>query len=132
MAGLTYLGVLLAVALIGLGLGAAAEVWSTVAQRQRMAQLDFVGRQFVQAIGSYYESAPDGIRRYPGSLDDLLQDRRFPGTRRHLRRVYLNPLTGKADWELLTARGGGVGGVAAVNNSSGRRIEFIYVPSGRQ
>lgn len=55
--GFTYLGVLLAVALLGIGLTAASEVWSTVARRQRMRQLEWVGQQYAQAIGNCYESS---------------------------------------------------------------------------
>jgi type II secretory pathway pseudopilin PulG len=126
--GFTYLGVLIALAAIGLSLGAAAEVWSTTARRQRLAQLEFVGGQFVQAIGSYYESSPDGLPRYPPNLEELLADRRFPGVRRHLRRIYLNPFTGSADWELLPARSGGVRGVAITVPSTMQRVEFTYTP----
>jgi type II secretory pathway pseudopilin PulG len=67
--GFTRLGVLLAIALIGIGLTAASEVWSTTAKRQRMEQLEWVGQQYVQAIGSYYEASPRG-KAYPRSLED--------------------------------------------------------------
>ncbi len=62
--GFTYLGVLLAVALIGLGLASASEVWTTVAHRQKLEQVDFAGQQIAQAIGSYYESTPGMAKRY--------------------------------------------------------------------
>lgn len=61
--GFTYLGLLLAIALVGLGLSVASEVWVNVARRQKLEQLEFVGQQFVQAIGSYYESTPGPVKR---------------------------------------------------------------------
>ena len=42
--GFTYLGVLFAIAVLGLGLSAASEVWVTTAKRQRMEQLIKRGR----------------------------------------------------------------------------------------
>lgn len=80
--GFTYLGILLAVALIGLGLASASEVWTTVAHRQKLEQLDFAGQQIAQAIGSYYESTPGLVKRYPRTLEELLDDRRFATVRR--------------------------------------------------
>jgi type II secretory pathway pseudopilin PulG len=111
--GFTYLGVLLAIALLGIGLVAAAEVWTTTARRQRLEQLDWVGQQYVQAIGSYYESSPGRVKVFPKSLEDLLEDRRAPFVRRHLRQLYVSPLSGKLDWELIEAPGLGIRGVRA-------------------
>lgn len=98
--GFTYLGLLLAVALFGLGLAAVGQVWSTVVKREREQELLFVGEQFRQAIGQYYESSP-GVKRYPRTLGDLLQDDRMPTVRRHLRRIYLDPMTGTDRWALI-------------------------------
>ena len=129
--GFTYLGLLLAIALLGLGLSAASEVWVKVVQRQKLEQLEFVGQQFIQAIGSYYESSPGAVKRYPKSLEDLLEDKRYPFVRRHLRQVYRNPLTGKADWELIAAPGGGVRGVRTIVSSGGEETsaarEYVFV-----
>jgi type II secretory pathway pseudopilin PulG len=133
--GFTYLGVLLAIALLGIGLAAASEVWSTTARRQRMEQLDWVGQQYVQAIGSYYESTPGRVKAYPHDLNDLVIDRRFPFVRRHLRQVYVNPLTGLADWQMVIAPDGGVRGVrvAVVDQAIASSVvrEYAYVPGFR-
>jgi type II secretory pathway pseudopilin PulG len=132
-AGFTYLGVLLAVALIGLGLVTASEVWVTVAHRQKLEQLDFAGQQIAQAIGSYYESTPGAAKQFPRSLDDLVKDLRYPNVRRHLRQVYANPFSGKPDWQLLSAPGGGVVGVSVQvlsPTSSPETREYRYSPSG--
>lgn len=109
--GFTYLGLLLAVALLGAGLAATGSLWSAQAQRERESELLFAGDQIRQAIKRYYEEAPLGQpNRFPQRLDDLLLDRRWPTLRRHLRRVYLDPATG-ADWALVPAPGGGILGV---------------------
>ena len=130
--GFTYLGLLLAIALIGIGLAAASEVWSTVARRQRLVQLNWVGQQYVQAIGSYYEASPGSQKAYPHSMDDLLEDQRFGFVRRHLRQVYSDPLTGIADWQLISAPGGGFMGVQPVNSDTETAVarEPLIYPGG--
>jgi hypothetical protein len=100
--GFSYLWVLLTVALLGLGLTVAAEVDAVAAQRDRERELLAIGRQFRTAIGRYYETQlVAGKREYPAALEDLLSDKRFPGTRRHLRKIFIDPMTGKAEWGTL-------------------------------
>jgi len=108
-AGFTYLGLLVTVVVIGLMLTVVSRVWSVTEQRERETQLLFVGDQFRAAIGSYFASG----RQYPLSLDDLLDDKRSPIPRRHLRRLYFDPMTGATDWTLVTAPTGGIMGVAS-------------------
>jgi type II secretory pathway pseudopilin PulG len=103
--GFGYLLVLFAVAALGLGLAGAGQVWKTVAQREKEAQLLFVGNQFRRAITSYYESAPDGVKTFPLQLQDLVEDRRRPDPMHHLRRLYRDPVTGSAQWGLVRSGG---------------------------
>lgn len=100
-AGYTYLLLLFAVAAMGLVTAGAAETWSTLARREKEQELLFAGNQFREALRRYYEAVPDAPQRYPARLEDLLRDPRFPGVRRHLRRIYADPMTGRADWVLL-------------------------------
>jgi type II secretory pathway pseudopilin PulG len=102
--GFTYIGLLIMVAIMSAGLAYAGIVWETAAKREREAQLLFVGEQYRRAIGSYYESSPGGAKQYPARLEDLLDDGRHPTTRRHLRRLFRDPITGSAEWGLV--RGG--------------------------
>lgn len=109
-AGFSFLWVLFLVAFIGLGLTVAVEIDSTAVQREREKELLSIGRQFRMAIGRHYETqSPSGKREYPASLEDLLQDNRLPGIRRHLRRVFVDPMTGKAEWGLVKVEGRIVG-----------------------
>jgi type II secretory pathway pseudopilin PulG len=96
--GFTYLGVLFFVVAFGLGLASVALVWRTATQRDKETELLFVGKQYRQAIASYYSS---GQREFPARLEDLLLDPRFPNVRRHLRRLYRDPMTGTAEWGLV-------------------------------
>lgn len=99
--GFGYLMVLFALAAIGIGLAVAGEVWRTAGQREREAQLLFVGHQFRLALASYRDSSPPGVPIAPTTLDDLLDDKRFPVPRRHLRKLWKDPMTGGADWGLV-------------------------------
>lgn len=128
--GFTYLGLLIAIAVMSVGLLAASAIWVTALRRQQAAELEWVGGQFVQAIGSYYDSSPGSVKVYPTSLAELLEDRRFLTMRRHLRQIYRNPFSGKPDWEPITAAEGGVVGIRArITSIEGQLIrEFVHRP----
>lgn len=109
--GFTYLAILFLVAALGVGLAAVGEVWDTASRRDKERDLLLAGRELCDAIGRYYTAPSGGIARYPSSLEDLLKDNRVPGIRRHMRRIPVDPMTGKADWATLGAPGGGIAGV---------------------
>jgi type II secretory pathway pseudopilin PulG len=98
--GFTYVGLLIAVALISIGLAAVGQLWSTAMKRERERELLFIGAEFRRAIGHYYEASP-GVKQYPRRLEELLEDQRFPVVKRHLRKIYLDPMTGKPNWGLI-------------------------------
>ena len=129
--GFTYLGVLLAIAVLWVGLAVASEVWVTSARRHKAEELEWIGAQFTQAIGSYYHSTPGAAKAYPQSLQELLEDRRNPTPRRHLRRAYRNPFTGNADWAFVKSDDMRIRGVRCVIPSeAGQQIrEFVYSPA---
>lgn len=107
--GYSYLFVLMAIALIGVGLSVAAEIYSVSVRRDQERELLFIGNQFRDAIRRYYEASPGGQKQYPESLDVLLRDQRLPGTHRHLRKLYSDPLTGKVEWGVVRVAGRIVG-----------------------
>jgi type II secretory pathway pseudopilin PulG len=122
--GFTYIGLLLAVAIMGLMLTIATRIWSTTEQRERETQLLFVGDAYRLAIGGYFA----GGHRYPETLQDLLVDERTPVPRHYLRRLYPDPMTGKADWTLvLTADGQGIMGIASSSKAAPlKRRNFTF------
>lgn len=130
-AGFTYLGVLFAVALIGIGLAAISEVWTTNADRQKMAQVNWIGQQYVNAIRSYYYANTGSVHFYPTSVDDLLEDKRYLSVKRHLRSRYEQPISSVApSIKLLLSAGGGVNGVQisiALSNHQDER-KFVFIP----
>jgi len=76
----------------------------------------FIGREFRRAITSYYEVAPVGKQELPRTLEDLVADDRFPTVRRHLRKIYIDPMTGKPEWGLLRM-GDRIVGVYSLSNA---------------
>jgi type II secretory pathway pseudopilin PulG len=113
---------LIAVAVTGAGLAATGELWSQSRQREREQELLFAGNQFRQAIERYYQRTPGAVKRYPAKLEDLLLDRRYPTVQRYLRRIYLDPMTGKRDWGLVEAPGGGIMGVHSLSGKTPIKI----------
>ncbi|MDH5480277.1 MAG: type II secretion system protein, partial [Nitrosomonas sp.] len=61
----------------------------------------FVGEEFREAFMSYYNGTPGNVKEYPDSLEELLHDTRAPVLKRHLRRIYLDPMTNTLDWGLV-------------------------------
>src|SRR4051812_2430298 len=116
--GFTYIGLLIIVAVMGMGLAAFGELYSRSAQREKERELLFVGNEYRQAIASYYLKSP-GQRAYPKSLDQLLEDKRFPMPMRHLRRLYADPITGSKDWGLVEpTKGAGIVGVYSLSEEA--------------
>jgi type II secretory pathway pseudopilin PulG len=115
-AGFTYVGLLIAVVILGVALSAAGTVWRTQAQREREKELLFIGREFRAAIASYYRGGGMGGHQYPQEINDLLEDKRWPEPHHHLRRLYVDPMTGAADWTIIRTDMVGITGVASSSN----------------
>lgn len=111
--GAIFLFVLALVAIAGVGMAAFGRSWSHDARRDREQRLLDAGDAYRNAIGSYHAATPGAIRQYPPDLASLLTDPRFPDVRRHLRQPIDDPMTGKNDWVLIPAPGGGIAGVAS-------------------
>ena len=125
--GLTYLVVLFFVAASSAMLAATAVIWSHERQRQKEEELIWIGNQFREAIGLYYQRTPGAVKRYPGMLEDLLEDKRYLTLARYLRQIYRDPMTGKAQWGLIPAPDGGFMGVRSL--SEARPMKTANFPS---
>lgn len=98
--GYTYLGLLAVLAALSAGLVGVGQHWSTQAQREKERELIFRGEQIRSAIHAYMRASP-GKADAPRTWEDLLNDRRGREARHHLRRLYVDPFTGNADWRLI-------------------------------
>ena len=99
--GFIYIWALFSVAIFGIALAGASQIWQTKAQREKERELLFVGEQFQKAIMSYYNDTSTGLKQYPESLQDLLLDSRSSTPKRHLRKIFLDPMTNSYEWGLV-------------------------------
>jgi type II secretory pathway pseudopilin PulG len=116
--GFTYLGVLIAIVILGLSLATVGGVVRTAAIREQETDLMFVGDQIRRAIVAYYDTHPNSALRYPRTLEELSEDNSQGEVYRKLRQPYLDPLTGNAEWGLIKSRDGGIMGVYSMGSGT--------------
>jgi type II secretory pathway pseudopilin PulG len=127
--GFTYVGLLLLLALASTALAGAGALWSIESRRDKEAELLFIGEQFAAAITSFRDNTPAGQRqRFPRTLQELLDDKRWPATRRHLRQVFADPMTGSREWGLVRGPGGEIMGVHSI--APGKPLKRANFPPG--
>lgn len=98
-----------------MSLGVASEHIELSQQRERETELIFVGQQYQNAIGSYYQQSPNGLKEYPTKLSDLIEDKRSLSARHHLRKQYADPMTGSQEWGLVRNSLGQITGVYSLS-----------------
>lgn len=148
--GFSYMGVLLLTAITGVALTGASQIWSTVVKRELEAELLYRGDQIRRAIESYYTTSVGQTQgNYPREFKDLLRDPRFPGVRRHLRKPFLDPFTGKTEWGFVRDASGRIKGVYSPHPGKPMKTgnfpkeyekfekaktykdwQFVYIPEG--
>jgi type II secretory pathway pseudopilin PulG len=116
--GFTYIGLLIAVVVLGIAMSAVGTVWRTQAQREREQELLSIGREFQAAIAAYYRAGGGGLNRFPQELNDLLEDKRGPEPKHYLRRLYADPMTGAQDWTILRTDMLGITGIASSSQAA--------------
>jgi len=123
--GLSLLLILIMVAVVSLSAAVAGSTWRTIMQRSREAELLFRGDQYRRAIESYATAklggtagkSTGGVGQLPTELEQLLKDPRFPEPRKHIRQLFLDPMTG-AEFELIRTGGGSIGPIRGVRSTS--------------
>jgi type II secretory pathway pseudopilin PulG len=116
--GFTMLAVLAAMFLSALAANAVVQSVSQQDLREREAQLIQVGVLYRQAIKDYYDMSPGAEKQWPKTLNDLTYDTRFVDVRRHIREVYLDPITRSDDWGLITVENAGRTGISGIYSKS--------------
>ena len=110
--GFSYIGLLVIVAVLAIVAAGTVQTGAIVQRRDAEEAEISIGLEFKTAVRSYFEATPSGMpSSAPRSLQDLLRDPRFPYPKRHLRKIYDDPLTGKPDWGLIHSPEGGILGV---------------------
>ncbi|HEY3600248.1 MAG TPA: type II secretion system protein [Paraburkholderia sp.] len=104
--GYAYLALLILIAIISVAAAGSAEFGAIYQRRAQEKELLAVGGEFQRALLSYANATPLGQPTQPRTFDDLLRDPRYPTVVRHLRKLYVDPMTGKADWVLVQSPDG--------------------------
>jgi hypothetical protein len=78
-------------------------------QRLREVELMFIGAQFTHALNAYAKPIDAAGVQFPSDLNDLLLDTRAGVQRRHLRRIYIDPMTGLSSWGIVRNQEGIIG-----------------------
>jgi type II secretory pathway pseudopilin PulG len=134
--GFVLIGMFMLVMLSGLVMAQAAMRWQTQVLREREQELIRVGLAYRDAIGRYYNQTPAVVKVFPQTLELLLEDTRFPTPRRHLRRLYQDPVTQREGWGIVEAPSGGIMGVYSLSDkppfkSKGYRGELQHLNNKR-
>ena len=82
---------LVAAAVLAIGILAAVPVWQTQIQRENEDELIFRGKQYVEAIRRYQTKNPG---QFPRTMDELYK-------KRYLRRLFPDPMTKDGKWDVL-------------------------------
>jgi type II secretory pathway pseudopilin PulG len=125
--GFTYLSLIILVAIIGLVSASALKLGSVVQRSRAERELLVIGAAFSDALQSYADATPPGMPPQPPSLKSLLRDPRFPGVRRHLRKLFVDPMTGKAEWGVVYL-GDKVGVLAVYSLSDAKPVKIGNFP----
>jgi len=111
--GFTYLFLLVVLAVVAITSAASLTLGATMSRRAAEQELLAIGAEYERALIGYRLATPVGgqASRNPRELNDLLLDRRLPGVKRHLRKVYVDPLTGTDSWGIVRAPDGSIAAV---------------------
>ncbi|MFP5391838.1 MAG: type II secretion system protein [Gammaproteobacteria bacterium] len=114
--GFTYVALMVLVAVLSIAATAVVQVGELARRRAAETELLYVGKQYIKAFLEYELFTPEGNgARAPSRLEDLVRDPRQAGVKRYLRELYPDPITGKMDWQLIRAPGGGIMGVKSAS-----------------
>jgi type II secretory pathway pseudopilin PulG len=125
--GFAYVAMLFLVATIALAATSVLIYGAIAERRQAEAELLRIGGEFITALRSYRKS---GDGRGPQRLEELVLDNRFATPKRHLRKLYIDPLTGNPEWGTELSLSGEVTGVFSLSRSKPIKLaEFPLVYS---
>jgi type II secretory pathway pseudopilin PulG len=112
--GFSYVIAMFMVAVLSVFAMRAVQITLTKEKREKEEQLLDLGLTYWKAIRSYYENSPGTSKTYPTTLAALLLDDRTSTTRRHLRKLYRDPITG-GEWGVIRTEGGTIKGVFSLS-----------------
>jgi len=125
--GYTYIGLLILVAVTATLSAGLLRTGAVVQRHLAEDALLEAGSDLGNALESYARATPPGQNARPPSVQELLRDSRFPkNIVRHLRRVPLDPMTGKESWgQVLSDAGPGIDAFYSLSDQQTERTTFL-------
>jgi type II secretory pathway pseudopilin PulG len=93
-------------------------------EREKEQELLMLGSVMMKAIQAYVDGSPAGIKELPRALEDLIEDKRHPVPKRHLRSIPFDPFTSSQQWGLVRAADRLVGVHSLSNHRPWKRANF--------
>lgn len=84
-----------------------------------------IGAEFRRALASYRSASEPQV--YPRSLDELISDQRTGDEVRHLRKIYVDPITRTREWGLVLA-GGHIVGIHSLSSGIPLKTSGFHAP----
>jgi type II secretory pathway pseudopilin PulG len=127
--GFAYVMLLVMVAILGMFAAGSLQLGSQMSRQDAEQALMDVGGEIQRALYSYSGTATtagggkasENMAKGPRTLEELLRDSRTPSTKRHLRQIYADPMTGSTQWGIIKDPAGFILGI--YSKSSERPIK---------
>lgn len=128
--GFAYVMLLVAVAVLSVFAAGSLQLGSQLSRQHAEQALLDVGGEFQRALYNYSGTTAAGVgsgnaaanlARGPRTIEELLRDSRTASTKRHLRQLYADPMTGSIQWGVVKDPAGFILGV--YSKSSERPIK---------
>jgi type II secretory pathway pseudopilin PulG len=122
--GVVMLGVLLLMFNLGFASLVAFHSLRIEREREKEQELLMLGSVMMKAIQAYVDGSPAGIKELPRALEDLIEDKRHPVPKRHLRSIPFDPFTSSQQWGLVRAADRLIGVHSMSNHRPWKRANF--------
>jgi type II secretory pathway pseudopilin PulG len=119
--GFAYVMLLVTVAILGMFAAGSLQLGSQLSRQDAEQALMDIGGEFQRALYSYSgttsTSGISGVNaaansaKGPRTIEELLRDSRAVSTRRYLRQIYIDPMTGNKEWGIVRDPAGFILGV---------------------
>lgn len=118
--GFAYVMLLVAVAVLSVFAAGSLQLGSQLSRQHAEQALLDIGGEFQRALYSYSGTtaasvgggnAAANLARGPRTIEELLRDGRTASTKRHLRQLYADPMTGSTQWGVIKDPAGFILGI---------------------
>jgi len=116
--GYTLIILMIAIAVLSIGLLVAVPVWRTQIQREKEEELIFRGKQYVEAIRLYQMKYPGS---FPRSLEELVEEK-------CIRKLYNDLMSQDGEWNIILVYRGGLRSQRELPRKEGYFQKVLVIP----